>query len=120
MEVRGSADEAALYAAVTTYVREEMNRAELGQDGKRRSNVGFALQILQRSRPRRRPRSTGRWSAAARGSRSVSEEEALRPFGATPLQARDCPALIPTSWTKRRARKPRPSRSKFSIKRPRR
>ena len=43
-----SPDEAALYQAVTTYVREEMNRAEIGRDGKRRSNVGFALQILQR------------------------------------------------------------------------
>jgi superfamily II DNA or RNA helicase len=42
--------EAALYAAVTTYVREEMNRAErFGKDGdQRRVNVGFALQILQR------------------------------------------------------------------------
>ena len=43
-----SADEAALYAVVTTYVRDEMNRAEHSDDGKRRSNVGFALQILQR------------------------------------------------------------------------
>jgi hypothetical protein len=33
---------------VTTYEREEMNRAERNDDGKRRSNVGFALQILQR------------------------------------------------------------------------
>jgi superfamily II DNA or RNA helicase len=41
--------EAQLYAAVTEYVRNEMNRAErlLGDD-KRRNNVGFALQILQR------------------------------------------------------------------------
>jgi superfamily II DNA or RNA helicase len=43
--------EAALYAAVTTYVRDEMNRverfAEEGDD-KRTQNVGFALQILQR------------------------------------------------------------------------
>jgi superfamily II DNA or RNA helicase len=41
--------ERALYDAVTHYVREEMNRAEqtLG-DEKRRQNVGFALQILQR------------------------------------------------------------------------
>lgn len=42
--------EAALYSAVTEYVRTEMNRvlrfAE--QDGKKRNNVGFALQILQR------------------------------------------------------------------------
>lgn len=40
--------EAELYQAVTTYVREEMNRADRGGDDKRRSNVGFALQILQR------------------------------------------------------------------------
>jgi superfamily II DNA or RNA helicase len=42
--------EAALYAAVTTYVREEMNRADrlADADEKRRQNVGFALQILQR------------------------------------------------------------------------
>ena len=45
-----SDQEAALYAAVTTYVREEMNRAERFAEGddKRRMNVGFALQILQR------------------------------------------------------------------------
>lgn len=41
-------DEARLYAGVTTYVREEMNRADRGSDGGRRNNVGFALQILQR------------------------------------------------------------------------
>ncbi len=40
--------EAALYQAVTTYVREEMNRADRSGDGKHQSNVGFALQILQR------------------------------------------------------------------------
>lgn len=43
-----SAVEADLYQAVTTYVREEMNRADRTGDDKRRSNVGFALQILQR------------------------------------------------------------------------
>ncbi len=43
-----SAAEADLYQAVTTYVREEMNRADRGADGARRNNVGFALQILQR------------------------------------------------------------------------
>jgi superfamily II DNA or RNA helicase len=37
-----------LYQAVTTYVREEMNRADRTGDDKRRMNVGFALQILQR------------------------------------------------------------------------
>jgi len=42
--------EAGLYQAVTLYVREEMNRADrLAEDGsRRRNNVGFALQILQR------------------------------------------------------------------------
>ena len=45
-----SDDEAALYAAVTDYVRDEMDRAEQIEDGdeKRKRNVGFALQILQR------------------------------------------------------------------------
>jgi len=43
-----SPPEADLYQAVTTYVREEMNRADRGGDDKRRNNVGFALQILQR------------------------------------------------------------------------
>lgn len=40
--------EADLYQAVTSYVREEMNRADRGGDDKRKSSVGFALQILQR------------------------------------------------------------------------
>ena len=45
-----SQGEGALYEAVTRYVREEMNRADrLADDGsRRRNNVGFALQILQR------------------------------------------------------------------------
>ncbi|WP_420438324.1 helicase-related protein [Candidatus Palauibacter sp.] len=45
-----SPGEAALYEAVTRYVREEMNRADrLAEDGtRRRNNIGFALQILQR------------------------------------------------------------------------
>ena len=45
-----SPQEEELYEAVTHYVREEMNRADrLADDGsRRRNNVGFALQILQR------------------------------------------------------------------------
>ncbi|MCD6498898.1 MAG: DUF3883 domain-containing protein [Deltaproteobacteria bacterium] len=46
-----SAGEAHLYAEVTDYVREEMNRAERfvkTGEGQRRVNVGFALMILQR------------------------------------------------------------------------
>ena len=42
-----SPQEAALYKAVTRYVREEFNRAEVQASGKRRT-VGFALTILQR------------------------------------------------------------------------
>lgn len=42
--------EAELYGAVTEYVRTEMNRVQrfAEGDGKKRNNVGFALQILQR------------------------------------------------------------------------
>jgi len=45
-----SPDEAALYSAVTEYVRTEMNRVQrfAEDDGRKRNNVGFALQILQR------------------------------------------------------------------------
>lgn len=45
-----SPKEAALYTAVTDYVRTEMNRVQrfAEADGKKRNNVGFALQILQR------------------------------------------------------------------------
>jgi superfamily II DNA or RNA helicase len=91
-----SPDEAALYAAVTTYVREEMNRADHGQDGKRRSNVGFALQILQRrlaSSPAAIYKSLER--RRKRLEERLREEEAVRPFGGAPLQSRDLPALDP-------------------------
>lgn len=40
--------EARLYRAVTEYVREEFNRAEALENGKRAGTVGFALTILQR------------------------------------------------------------------------
>ena len=45
-----SDEEASLYTAVTEYVRDEMNRVQrfAETDGKKRNNVGFALQILQR------------------------------------------------------------------------
>ena len=43
-----SPEEVELYQEVTTYVREEMNRADRSGDGGRRNSVGFALQILQR------------------------------------------------------------------------
>ena len=45
-----SDEEAALYGAVTEYVRTEMNRVQrfAEGDGKKKNNVGFALQILQR------------------------------------------------------------------------
>lgn len=40
--------EAALYAAVTTYVRQEFNRAEMLENNGRKGTVGFALTTLQR------------------------------------------------------------------------
>lgn len=42
--------EVLLYDAVTEYVREEMNRVQrfAEEDGRKKNNVGFALQILQR------------------------------------------------------------------------
>ena len=43
-----STPEAALYEAVTEYVREEMNKADLIQNEQRRRNVGFALTSIQR------------------------------------------------------------------------
>ncbi len=45
-----SSEEAALYSSVTEYVREEMNRVQrfAETDGRKKNNVGFALQILQR------------------------------------------------------------------------
>lgn len=45
-----SPKEAALYSAVTDYVRTEMNRVQRFAEGdnKKKNNVGFALQILQR------------------------------------------------------------------------
>ena len=45
-----SPQEARLYGDVTEYVRTEMNRVRrfADRDGKKRNNVGFALQILQR------------------------------------------------------------------------
>ena len=45
-----SPEEAALYSAVTDYVRTEMNRVQrfTEADGRKRNTVGFALQILQR------------------------------------------------------------------------
>ena len=43
-----SEEEARLYKAVTDYVREEFNRADALENGKRAGTVGFALTILQR------------------------------------------------------------------------
>ncbi len=40
--------EAALYEAVTTYVRQEFNRAEALENNGRKGTIGFALTILQR------------------------------------------------------------------------
>jgi SNF2 family DNA or RNA helicase len=78
--------EADLYQAVTTYVREEMNRADRSGDDKRRSNVGFALQILQRrlaSSPAAIHRSLER--RRKRLEERMREEKLMRQTGSAPL-----------------------------------
>ncbi|TGQ89973.1 DUF3883 domain-containing protein [Mesorhizobium sp. M8A.F.Ca.ET.208.01.1.1] len=78
--------EADLYQAVTTYVREEMNRADRTGDDKRRSNVGFALQILQRrlaSSPAAIHRSLER--RRKRLEDRLHEERLMRQTGSAPL-----------------------------------
>ncbi len=87
--------EAALYQAVTEYVREEFNRAEALENDKRAGTVGFALTILQRrlasspeaiyqSLRRRRERLEGR----------LRELELLQRGGqAMPTPANGLPAL---------------------------
>ncbi|MER8599361.1 DUF3883 domain-containing protein [Mesorhizobium sp. M1339] len=78
--------EADLYQAVTTYVREEMNRADRTGDDKRRSSVGFALQILQRrlaSSPAAIHRSLER--RRKRLEDRLREERLMRHTGSAPL-----------------------------------
>lgn len=78
--------ESALYQAVTTYVREEMNRADRSGDGKRQNSVGFALQILQRrlaSSPAAIHRSLER--RRKRLEERLREEKLLRQNGGAPL-----------------------------------
>lgn len=75
-----------LYQAVTTYVREEMNRADRSGDDKRRMNVGFALQILQRrlaSSPAAIHRSLER--RRKRLEERLREEKLMRQGTAAPL-----------------------------------
>lgn len=81
-----SSVEADLYQAVTTYVREEMNKADRSGDDKRRSNVGFALQILQRrlaSSPAAIHRSLER--RRKRLEERLREEKLMRHSGSTAL-----------------------------------
>jgi superfamily II DNA or RNA helicase len=81
-----SATEADLYASVTEYVRDEMNRAErfANTDEKVRNNVGFALQSLQR-RLASSPRAI--WKSLKRRRERLQkrlEEEELKLKGAHP------------------------------------
>src|SRR5436309_5034048 len=89
--------EADLYQAVTTYVREEMNRADRTGDDKRRMNVGFALQILQRrlaSSPAAIHRSLER--RRKRLEERLREEKLLRQGGSVPLaKSPELPAYDP-------------------------
>jgi SNF2 family DNA or RNA helicase len=89
--------EADLYQAVTTYVREEMNRADRSGDDKRRLNVGFALQILQRrlaSSPAAIHRSLER--RRKRLEERLREERLMRQGGSVTLtKSPDLPAYDP-------------------------
>lgn len=81
-----SPEETDLYQAVTTYVREEMNRADRTGDNNRRSSVGFALQILQRrlaSSPAAIHRSLER--RRKRLEERLREEKLMRQAGSAPL-----------------------------------
>src|SRR5262249_32902778 len=86
-----------LYQAVTNYVREEMNRADRTGDDKRRMNVGFALQILQRrlaSSPAAIHRSLER--RRKRLEERLREEKLMRQGGSAPLgQVPVIPAFDP-------------------------
>ncbi|MBU2763748.1 helicase-related protein [Acidithiobacillus caldus] len=83
--------EAALYAAVTDYVKEEMNRADQ-LDGQRKGTVGFALTALQRrlasspeaiyqSLKRRRIKLTRRVEEEKLRNRGQALAETLGPIG---------------------------------------
>src|SRR5271154_3013159 len=89
--------EADLYQAVTTYVREEMNRADRSGDGKRQNSVGFALQILQRrlaSSPAAIHRSLER--RRKRLEERLREELVMKPAGSSQLVlSRDLPSFDP-------------------------
>jgi hypothetical protein len=116
--------EAALYKAVTDYVREEFNRAEALENDKRAGTVGFALTILQRrlasspeaiyqSLRRRRERLESR----------LRELEVLQRGGqAAPiLPVGSClPSTAKTwkTWTKRPTTKSKPPRKKSSTRPP--
>lgn len=90
-----SPEEAALYQEVTTYVRDEMNRADRAEDG-RRNSVGFALQILQRrlaSSPAAIHRSLER--RRKRLEERLREERLLRDSGGVLSRAAALPEIDP-------------------------
>jgi hypothetical protein len=91
-----SPDEVGLYHAVTSYVRDEMNRADRTGDGNRRTSVGFALQILQRrlaSSPAAIHRSLGR--RRKRLEERLREERLLRDKGSRLAPSPALPAYDP-------------------------
>ncbi|MBK8205296.1 MAG: DUF3883 domain-containing protein [Planctomycetes bacterium] len=97
-----SEPEQLLYGAVTDYVREEMNRVErfAEEDNRRRMNVGFALQILQRrlaSSPLAIFRSIKR--RKERLERRLLDEKAMQKSGRSTLETSDwLPAINEDFW----------------------
>jgi hypothetical protein len=116
--------EAALYAAVTTYVREEMNRAERFVDAneQRRINVGFALQILQRwlaSSPAAIHEACAAGGSASKSAspRRSSSRAAPRSMPPPASPARRKSTSIRRIWRKRPRRRSRPRKKRSLTKR---
>lgn len=91
-----SPEQKALYDEVTDYVKTEMNRADNALDGndKRKNNIGFALQILQRrlaSSPRAIHRSLRR--RRERLEERLAEEQRLPPAQQGRLSSAPLPAF---------------------------
>ena len=102
-----SALEQALYQAVTEYVRLEMNRADR-LDNQRKSNIGFALTMLQRrlasspeaiyqSLKRRRKRLETRVEEEKREANGSIVAETLVPYGRSPKRTPQIPDN-PDEW----------------------
>ena len=93
---RLSTVEAHLYQVVTSYVREEFNRAEALENNGRAGTVGFALTLLQRFWPRHRRRSTSPCAGDGNGCRPACASWSCCAAAARPPPAKHWCA---STWT---------------------